>query len=579
MKKILFLLVVTTTTLFGQDKPENLGNAVNSEFLELHPVVAPDGQTIYFTRKNHPQNKFGTNGSESIAGSQDIWFSQNIGGTWNLAKRMPDVLNRDQYNTILSISPDGQTILLKGAYVNGQYETRGFSVAKKTTTGWSIPEKLAIPGYEKMSKGKNETAFLSMDGKVLLMAFSEKKNSEKDDLYISFLNDGEWSKPENLGSKINTEYSETTPFLAADGRTLYFASDRPGGKGSFDIYMSKRVGKDDWSNWRPAVNLGEPINSEEYDAYFTLPAKGDYVYFLSSKGSLGKKDIYRYKAPQPEDAENTDLLAKNDAKPINNKDVAGGDKNALAAKSGAKSETNKELDKTDNDKLVIQGNIQTDNRLSGANASSEAVVLISGRVFNTQTGKVPEEATITYEDLKTGKTIGLAKPDPNSGLYKLVLPYGINYGITAKAKGMLPSSINIDLSKLRGRYLELDEKDIVMAPIAKGSTVTINNLFFELNKAILTPESEPELRRIVSVLNENKSLAIEISGHTDNTGSDEFNNKLSLDRADAVKTYLLNAGIDSKRIQTKGYGKTKPKESNETEEGRAANRRVEFVIL
>lgn len=579
MKKILFLLVVTTTILFAQDKPENLGNAVNSEFLELHPVVAPDGQTIYFTRKNHPQNKFGTNGSESIAGSQDIWFSQNIGGTWNLAKRMPDVLNRDQYNTILSISPDGQTILLKGAYVNGQYETRGFSVAKKTTTGWSIPEKLAIPSYEKMSKGKNETAFLSMDGKVLLMAFSEKKNSEKDDLYISFLNDGEWSKPENLGSKINTEYSETTPFLAADGRTLYFASDRPGGKGSFDIYMSKRVGKDDWSNWRPAVNLGEPINSEEYDAYFTLPAKGDYVYFLSSKGSLGKKDIYRYKAPQPEDAENTDLLAKNDAKPVNNKDVANGDKNALAAKSGAKSETNKELDKTDNDKLVIQGNIQTDNRLSGANASSEAVVLISGRVFNTQTGKVPEEATITYEDLKTGKTIGLAKPDPNSGLYKLVLPYGINYGITAKAKGMLPSSINIDLSKLRGRYLELDEKDIVMAPIAKGSTVTINNLFFELNKAILTPESEPELRRIVSVLNDNKSLAIEISGHTDNTGSDEFNNKLSLDRADAVKTYLLNAGIDSKRIQTKGYGKTKPKESNETEEGRAANRRVEFVIL
>lgn len=578
MKKILCLLFVTTT-LFAQDKPENLGNAVNSEFLELHPVVAPDGQTIYFTRKNHPQNKFGTNGSEAIAGSQDIWYSQYIGGTWNLAKRMPDVLNRDQYNTILSISPDGQTILLKGAYVNGQYETRGFSVAKKTASGWSIPEKLTIPGYEKMSKGKNETAFLSMDGKVLLMAFSEKKNSEKDDLYISFLNDGEWSKPENLGSKINTEYSETTPFLAADGRTLYFASDRPGGKGSFDIYMSKRVGKDDWSNWRPAVNLGEPINSEEYDAYFTLPAKGDYVYFLSSKSSLGKKDIYRYKAPNPEDLENADLLAKNDAKSNNNKDASSEDKNAVAAKSGAKSGTNKELGNADHDKLVIQGNIQTDNRLAGANASSEAVVLISGRVFNTQTGRVPEEATITYEDLKTGKTIGLAKPDPNSGLYKLVLPYGVNYGITAKAKGMLPSSINIDLSKLRGRYLELDEKDIVMAPIAKGSTVTINNLFFELNKAVLTPESEPELKRIVSVLNDNKTLMIEISGHTDNTGSDEFNNKLSLDRADAVKAYLLNAGIDSKRIQTKGYGKTKPKESNDTEEGRAANRRVEFVIL
>ncbi len=577
MKKLLLFLLLTTT-LFGQDKPENLGNTVNSEFLELHPVVAPDGKTIYFTRKNHPQNKFGIAGTESIAGSQDIWFSQNIGGAWNIAKRMPEVLNRDQYNTILSISPDGQTILLKGAYVNGQYETRGFSIAKKTTTGWSIPEKLLIPSYEKMSKGKNETAFLSMDGKILLMAFSEKRNSEKDDLYISFLNDGEWSKPENLGPKINTEYSETTPFLAADGRTLYFASDRPGGKGSFDIYVAKRVGKDDWSNWRPAVNLGEPINSEEYDAYYTLPARGDFAYFLSSKGGFGKKDIYRFKAPQSEEAENTDLLAKNDSKSVDNKNGGQGDKNSIAGKSGGDNGANKGNVKPEEEKLIVQGNIQSDKRL-GSSEASEAVVLISGKVTDTQTGKVPEDASITYEDLKTGKTIGLAKPDPTTGLYKLVLPYGVNYGITAKAKGMLPSSINIDLSKLRGRYLELDEKDLVMAPIAKGSTVTINNLFFELNKATLTPESEPELKRIVSVLNDNKTLVIEISGHTDNTGSDEFNNKLSLDRADAVKAYLLGAGIDGNRIKTKGYGKSKPKESNDTEEGRAINRRVEFVIL
>jgi outer membrane protein OmpA-like peptidoglycan-associated protein len=577
MKKLVLFLFLSTP-LFGQDKPENLGNTVNSEYLELHPVVAPDGRTLYFTRKNHPQNKFGTNGSDAVAGSQDIWFSQNIGGSWNIAKRMPEVLNRDQYNTILSISPDGQTILLKGAYVNGQYETRGFSIAKRTTTGWSIPEKLNIPSYEKMSKGKNETAFLSMDGKILLMAFSEKRNGEKDDLYISFLNDGEWSKPENLGPKINTEYSETTPFLAADGRTLYFASDRPGGKGSFDIYVAKRVGKDDWANWRPAVNLGEPINSEEYDAYYTLPAKGDFAYFLSSKGGFGKKDIYRYKAPQADDLENGELLAKNDAKGLLGENDGKENKNATEGKNGAKNGTSKDIAKTEEEKLIVQGNIQSDKRI-GTSETSEAVVLISGKVMNTQTGKVPEDATITYEDLKTGKTIGLAKPDPNSGLYKLVLPYGINYGITAKAKGMLPSSINIDLSKLRGRYLELDEKDIVMAPIAKGSTVTINNLFFELNKATLTLESEPELKRIVAVLNDNKTLMIEISGHTDNTGSDEFNNKLSLDRADAVKTYLLGAGIDGNRIKTKGYGKSKPKESNDTEEGRAINRRVEFVIL
>jgi len=578
MKKLLLFLCLTTP-LFAQQKPENLGNAVNSEYLELHPVMAPDGKTLYFTRKNHPSNKFGAIGSETIAGSQDIWYSENNGGIWTPARRMSDVLNRDQYNTILSISPDGQTILVKGAYVNGQYQSRGFSIAKKTANGWSVPEKLNIPSYEKMNKGKNETAFLSMDGKILLMAFSEKRNSDKDDLYISFLNDGEWSKPQNLGSKINTEYTETTPFLAADGRTLYFSSDRPGGLGNADIYMAKRVGKDDWSNWRAAVNLGAPINTEDFDGYYTLPAKGDYAYFLSSKGSLGKKDIFRYLAPKNEDSEaissssGSNSGIKGQTSDTNAKNGADLAKN----KAGAEAERS-EGTRSPDDALVVQGNIQGDKRL-GSSESSEPVVLISGKVKNTQTGKVPEGAAITYEDLKTGKTIGIATPDPSTGQYKLVLPYGINYGITAKAKGMLPSSINLDLSKLRGRYLELDERDLVMAPIAKGSIVTINNLFFELNKATLTPESEPELKRIVSVMNENKTLAIEISGHTDNTGSDEFNNRLSFDRANAVRDYLLNAGIDGNRIKSKGYGKTKPKEINDTEEGRAANRRVEFVIL
>lgn len=556
----------------GQTTPaaENLGTAVNSQYSELNPVMAPDGKTLYFGRKSHPQNKFGTMGTETVSGSQDIWYSELIGGIWSAAKRMPDVLNRDQYNTILSISPDGQTILVKGAYVNGQYETRGFSISKKTATGWTIPEKLNIPKYEQMSKGKNEYAYLSMDGKVLLLAFSEKKNSENDDLYVSFLEDGEWSKPENLGRKINTDYSETTPFLAADGKTLYFSSDRPGGKGSQDIYVAKRV-DDNWLNWRAAQNIGAPINTEDYDAYYSLSAKGDYAYFLSGKNSLGKKDIFRFKTEEQDIQaieKETPIIAKNTPKSGQSNGSANKGSDGKNANAEAKEET----------PLLVQNNAKESPRL-GSSEQSEAVVLISGKVFNTKTGKAPEDASITYEDLVTGKTIGIAKPDPNSGIYKLVLPYGVNYGITAKAKGFMPSSINIDLSKIRGRYLELDEKDLVMAPIAKGSSVTINNLFFELNKANLQAESEPELKRIVSVLKENMNLVIEISGHTDNTGSDEINQKLSLDRADAVKTYLLGAGIKTERIKTKGYGKSKPKASNDTEEGRSINRRVEIEIL
>ena len=152
----LFMGIFWMHLVVGQKQPESLGSAVNSEFSELNPVMAPDGKTLYFGRKNHPSNKYGSQGSETVKGSQDIWYSENVNGVWSTAFRMPDALNRDQYNTILSISPDGQTILLKGAYVQGNYETRGFSIAKKLISGWSIPEKMHIILLLKSLKAKNQ---------------------------------------------------------------------------------------------------------------------------------------------------------------------------------------------------------------------------------------------------------------------------------------------------------------------------------------------------------------------------------------------------------------------------------------
>ena len=551
MRKLLFFFLISIS-LLAQKAPENLGSAVNSEYSELNPVISPDGRTLYFGRKNHPSNRYGVKGSETISGSQDIWFSEKVGDTWSSARRLSEVLNRDQYNTILSISPDGQTILLKGAYVNGTYETRGFSISNKTTGGWSVPVKVDIPGYEQLSKGKNEYGYLTMDGKAILLAFARKKNSEDDDLYISFYEDGRWSRPMDLGEGINTKYSETTPFLSADGKTLYFSSDRPGGQGSQDIYLTRRL-DDTWQNWRKPQNLGSPINTEEYDAYYSIAAKGDYAYFMSGKASLGKKDIFRLSIESP---------------------PGGGP----VKESGGKDSGGK-MGNAPSDAAMGDSRFGNSSTRSVTSQESDPVVLLSGTVLNQQTGKVPEDATITYEDLSNGKVLGQAKPDPSSGKYKLVLPYGKNYGITAKAKGLIPASTNLDLSTMKGRYLELDDRDLSMVPLVKGNTATINNLFFDLGKAALKPESEPELKRILQVMKENKALVIEISGHTDNTGSDEINNKLSLERANAVKDYLLNGLIESTRIRTKGYGKSKPKADNATEEGRQINRRVEIEIL
>ena len=556
MRKLLFFLLISGF-LMGQKAPENLGSAVNSEFSELNPVISPDGRTLYFGRKNHPANRYGVKGSETISGSQDIWFSEKVGDTWSTARRLSEVLNRDQYNTILSISPDGQTILLKGAYVNGTYETRGFSISNKTTAGWTVPVKVAIPGYEQMSKGKNEYAYLTMDGKAILLAFSRKKNSEDDDLWVSFFEEGQWTRPLELGEEINTKYSETTPFLSADGKTLYFSSDRPGGQGSQDIYMTRRL-DDTWQHWRKPQNLGSPINTDEYDAYYSIAAKGDYAYFMSGKGSLGKKDIFRLALESS--LRDSVKESPDESGLVNKSSLVGG-----AAPDSVK-------------ESPLRGPVNGSTR-SVTSQDSDPVVLLSGTVLNQNTGKVPEDAIVTYEDLSNGKVIGQAKPDPSTGKYKLVLPYGKNYGITAKAKGLIPTSTNLDLTTIRGRYLELDDRDLSMVPLVKGNTATINNLFFDLGKATLKPESAPELKRILQVMAENKTLVIEISGHTDNTGSDEINTKLSLERANAVKENLLKGGIDQARIKTKGYGKSKPKADNATEEGRQINRRVEIEIL
>lgn len=557
MRKLLFFLLMSGF-LMAQKAPENLGSAVNSEFSELNPVISPDGRTLYFGRKNHPANRYGVKGSETISGSQDIWFSEKVGDTWSSARRLSEVLNRDQYNTILSISPDGQTILLKGAYVNGAYETRGFSISNKTTAGWTVPVKVDIPGYEQMSKGKNEYGYLTMDGKAILLAFARKKNSEDDDLYVSFFEEGRWTRPLELGEEINTKYSETTPFLSADGKTLYFSSDRPGGQGSQDIYLTRRL-DDTWQHWRKPQNLGSPINTDEYDAYYSIAAKGDYAYFMSGKGSLGKKDIFRLSVESP-DASGV----------VNESSQVGG-----AASDLVKGSSLRDLVKAS----PPSGGPVNGSTRSVTSQESDPVVLLSGTVLNQQTGKVPEDASVTYEDLSNGKVLGQAKPDPTTGKYKLVLPYGKNYGITAKAKGLIPTSTNLDLTTMRGRYLELDDRDLSMVPLVKGNTATINNLFFDLGKATLKAESEPELKRILQVMKENVALVIEISGHTDNTGSDEINNKLSLERANAVKENLLKGGIDQSRIRTKGYGKSKPKADNATEEGRQINRRVEIEIL
>lgn len=206
----------------------------------------------------------------------------------------------------------------------------------------------------------------------------------------------------------------------------------------------------------------------------------------------------------------------------------------------------------------------------------DPVVLVSGKVLNAKTQE-PISANITYQFLPDGKEAGLASSNPGDGNYKIVLPSGKKYAFSASAPGFIAVNQNLDLSDLK-EYKEMTQ-DLYLVPIEVGQTVRLNNIFFETGKAELLAESYFELDKLVKVMTDNATMEIEIEGHTDNVGSDAANMTLSKNRAKAVYDYLISKGIAATRIKSNGYGETKPLGSNDTDEGKAQNRRVQFTIL
>ncbi|MFN3848379.1 MAG: OmpA family protein [Spirosomataceae bacterium] len=536
--RFIILLTIISNTGIAQ-KMEQLGSSINTEYNEVNPIIAPDNKTLYFSRISHPSNNFGAKGSE------DVWYSElRDDGIWTIARRMPNSVNKDQYNELFSVTPDGNTILISGAYTNGRRDNEaGLSMCRRTKTGWSDPVKIVIPKFDEMCKGQYLTATLSNDAKTLIMAFSEKKNGKEDDLYVSTLGkDGKWTKPEPL-TGINSGSSETTPFLASDSRTLYFASDRKDGLGGLDIWKTTRIGKA-WDKWTKPINLGNKINTDANDMYFSMAASGEFAYMMTKKNSAGKGDIVRFrlKEDKKEDA-TVGAIQTASTTPTDN------------SNKDDKSKTQSELD-------IIK---------------PKPVVLVSGKLVDAQ-GR-PVDARIIFQTLPDGEEVGVANSNPATGEYKITLPRGAKYSIRAEADGKIAMSKNIDLTQGTDEYKEITGQDITIVPIGAGVSVTLNNLFFAFGKAAIAEDSYPELDRMVEVMNQYPTMVVEIHGHTDNIGSNDANLKLSQDRADAVRNYLISKKIGMARLSSKGFGETKPLASNDTEEGRDKNRRVEFVII
>ncbi|MGR3810811.1 OmpA family protein [Jiulongibacter sp. NS-SX5] len=544
--KHLFRLVFVFSGIwaFSADAQERqqLSSAINTEYNEIHPVIAPDGEALYFIRVSHPSNNYGKEGSN------DVWYSQfRSDGRWSIARKMPNTINKGRYNDLFSITPDGNTILIRGVYNNGRKinDEVGISKCTKTRTGWTQPQKLDIPRLSSMCKGQYLSAFLTNNGKVLLFSFSEKKNSRDDDLYISFQSkDGKWSKPESLGADINTKNTETTPFLASDNYTLYFASDRKGGEGGVDIWVTKRQDRS-WKKWSKPINLGEKINTEKDDYYYSITASGEYAYMSTRDKSVGKGDIVRFRLRNLE--EETEAVAA-----------------LQTARNEEGQKTSNASKKEDEEESLVDL------------TASNPVVMLSGKVIDLKT-KRPIEARIIYETFPDGEEIGVANTNPVTGEYKIVLPYGQRYTIRAEANDFIAIGKTIDLMQA-GEFKEIKGENLELAPIQTGVSVTLSNIFFKFASAELEEESFPELNRLADALIQNRNMAIEVQGHTDNVGPAEVNLRLSQQRADAVRNYLTGKGVPLEKVTSVGLGESRPVASNETTEGQAKNRRVEFMI-
>lgn len=476
---------------------ENLGASVNSIYGEVHPIISPDGQTLFFTRKEHPANY-------GVEQRDDIWYSiRDEAGQWSTAKNIGPPLNNTGHNYLNAITTDGTLAFLGGAYGNVNAKDRLY-VTQKTAAGWQKPEEVTIANYYNLS---NYNSFhISVDGKVILLSIEQEDALGLKDLYVSFKQaNGTYSAPRNLGPELNTAGDEVTPFLAADGKTLYFSTDGRPGYGRNDIFMTKRL-DDSWERWSDPLNLGPAVNTPNWDAYYTLPAKGDFAYFTSYDDSYGSGDIFRIAIPPAQ-------------KP-------------------------------------------------------EAVVLIRGQVIDATT-HAPIAATIQYET--DSATEELAKTNPGTGEYQLVLPIGRPVVLLANAEGYYAITQFIDLSNV----IEYQERtvDLAMYPIRKGEVVPLNDINFEANSATLTTDSYKALNRVAGFLLGQSGVVIEIGGHTNNRCSSSYCKQLSASRAAAVADYLFTQGVPQAQVKHKGYGKDKPIDTNDTEQGRQRNQRVEFTIL
>ncbi|HIO68450.1 MAG TPA: hypothetical protein EYN41_08960 [Flavobacteriales bacterium] len=523
---------------FGKDfkaNPERVWvdnmKAVNSSADDYSPCISTDGELLMFTsnRDNgHAKNKYGEYDG-------DIYFSGLNGRKFAAAKNAGTPLSTPKDETASALAYDGQRLLMF------KEDNGNMDIYESSLDGvlWGEPvKKLSkIPNTE-----HNETyaTYEPQDIKVFYI-FDGMTRGDKE-IFVSGLmvytiaDYNRWGKGQSIGQPVTTRYNEGSVFVHPDGNTMYFSSQGHNSMGGYDIFMTTR---NDLEQWTKPVNMGYPINTPYDDLFYASTANGKHAYISSNRyGGKGGMDLYKvtFWGPDKKMAIGTeDFLLASIAEPIQD--------------------------------VQIEAAVEVNKR---------SLTVFKGKVIDNIT-RSPLGADIIIVDNANGKVFSRFKSNSATGKFLLSLPAGKNYGISVNKEGYLFHSENFDIPAKSD--FNLVNKDVELKNITVGSKIALRNVFFETGKAIINPTSHPELGRLVALLNDVPSLVIELGGHTDNVGSSELNMKLSGERAMVVVDYLKREGISASRLQSKGYGPTKPVDTNSTSEGRQNNRRTEFMIV
>ncbi len=434
--------------------------------------------------------------------NEDFYVSKLVNGTWSKSFGLHGNINTPSNEGGQNISQDGEWLIFTGCDFPDGFGSCDLYISYLTSDGWSEPENL---GKNINSEAWESAPSLSPDKRHLYFASNRSGGYGKSDIYVSELQpNGRYGPPQNLGPLINTAGNESCPFIHADNQTLYFTSDGHVGYGGDDLFLSRKNAED----WSEAENLGYPINTIENEGSLVVAANGLTAYYASDRSdSRGGLDIYSFEL-------------REDIRPAK-------------------------------------------------------TLWVKGRVFDNNTKKgLP--STLELTDLSNRRLISKVQTD-ESGNYLITLPVGRDYAFNVNRKGYLFHSENIPLSE-KNDY-STNHVDIPLLPITRDAVIELKNVFFDVNSFHLRKESFAELDNVVKLLKDNSNISVSINGHTDNTGNSTDNLKLSVERAKAVVQYLIDNNIEKNRLVYKGFGASQPKAENSTEDGRARNRRTEMKII